>query len=151
MSKKRSQATDVKKLCNPLIVLNISVIAKNLFTVFFPDTCNWVKPIFRAIEAHVKDTFKSFLPVSPFNFQPWQTTSTAGDIKCIFSLSLLFLNGLDISYCYIWIMFTVFSPGRVDALLTVVRPSQKSGRAAFPHPALHETQFCIHYQVYMLT
>ena len=29
--------------------------------------------------------------------------------------------------------------GRVDAPLTVVRPSQKSGRAACPHPALCET------------
>ena len=29
--------------------------------------------------------------------------------------------------------------GRVDAPLAVVRPSQKSGRAACPHPALCET------------
>ena len=43
-----------------------------------------------------------------------------------------------------WIGFIEFSQkfylpflGRVDAPLTVVRPSQKSGRAACPHPALH--------------
>ena len=40
--------------------------------------------------------------------------------------------------------------GRVGAPLTVVHPSQNSGRAAFPHPALCETNRS-HYHSYILT
>ena len=43
-----------------------------------------------------------------------------------------------------------FLPGRVGAPLTVVHPSQNSGRAAFPHPALCETNRS-HYHSYILT
>ena len=39
---------------------------------------------------------------------------------------------------------------RVGAPLTVVHPSQNSGRAAFPHPALCETNRS-HYHSYILT
>ena len=44
----------------------------------------------------------------------------------------------------------VKSEGRVGAPLTVVHPSQNSGRAAFPHPALCETNRS-HYHSYILT
>ncbi len=40
--------------------------------------------------------------------------------------------------------------GRVGAPLTVVHPSQNSGRAAFPHPALCETNRS-HYHSYIFT
>mgnify|MGYP004602356035 CR=1 len=40
--------------------------------------------------------------------------------------------------------------GRVGAPLTVVHPSQNSGHAAFPHPALCETNRS-HYHSYILT
>ena len=40
--------------------------------------------------------------------------------------------------------------GRVGAPLTVVHPSQNSGRAAFTHPALCETNRS-HYHSYILT
>ena len=43
-----------------------------------------------------------------------------------------------------------FFMGRVGAPLTVVHPSQNSGRAVFPHPALCETNRS-HYHSYILT
>ena len=64
------------------------------------------------------------------------------------------------SLCVIYTFFTellglvysfyVYFMGRVGAPLTVVHPSQNSGRAAFPHPALCETNRS-HYHSYILT
>ena len=47
-------------------------------------------------------------------------------------------------------MILMYFMGRVGAPLTVVPPSQNSGRAAFPHPALCETNRS-HYHSYILT
>lgn len=59
--------------------------------------------------------------------------------------------------CILLITFPIFlrrkfpaENGRVGAPLTVVHPSQNSGRAAFPHPALCETNRS-HYHSYILT
>ena len=56
-------------------------------------------------------------------------------------------NGLSILFT---MHLKIFLMGRVGAPLTVVHPSQNSGRAAFPHPALCETNRS-HYHSYILT